>query len=271
MRMLETLSQFIVPLIFLAIWALTSILNRDGQPLPRRPAAGPGRGPGPGTEPRPEDGFAPGRAEAPPPRRDPLAAARAEEAASSRAASGGSVAPRSFEPPPGSASARIGTARPPGRTTDADVYVIDDEMIFIDPVTRRRIGAATVPPHPQPTNRPPRRRSKERRPSQAPARSSDADAETRRALSEQIGKAMGQNQSQALTNLAPLSTALAGLSAASLHTTTAAATVTRTEALPTLSAPQVQRMLADPPHVREAALLAEILKPPVSRRPRRKI
>jgi len=30
-------------------------------------------------------------------------------------------------------------------------------------------------------------------------------------------------------------------------------------------------MLADPRHVREAALLAEILKPPVSRRPRRKI
>ena len=40
----EVLIQFIVPLTFLAIWALTSILNRDAQPLPPRP----GRPPGPG-------------------------------------------------------------------------------------------------------------------------------------------------------------------------------------------------------------------------------
>ena len=44
---LEFLLQFIVPLTFLAIWALTSLLNRDAQPLPPRPGAG--RGPGVGT------------------------------------------------------------------------------------------------------------------------------------------------------------------------------------------------------------------------------
>ena len=44
---LEFLLQFIVPLTFLAIWALTSLLNRDAQPLPPRPGAG--RGPGPGV------------------------------------------------------------------------------------------------------------------------------------------------------------------------------------------------------------------------------
>src|SRR5208337_2024694 len=56
---IEILIQFIVPLMFLAIWALTSLLNRDAQPLP--PGAGgprpltsmPGqtepRSPGPGT------------------------------------------------------------------------------------------------------------------------------------------------------------------------------------------------------------------------------
>ncbi len=32
----EILIQFIVPLMFLAIWALTSLLNRDAQPLPPR-------------------------------------------------------------------------------------------------------------------------------------------------------------------------------------------------------------------------------------------
>ncbi len=38
---LEILLQFIVPLTFLAIWALTSLLNREAQPLPPRPAHGP--------------------------------------------------------------------------------------------------------------------------------------------------------------------------------------------------------------------------------------
>ena len=45
---LEFLLQFIVPLTFLAIWALTSLLNRDAQPLPPRPGAGRGPGGGPG-------------------------------------------------------------------------------------------------------------------------------------------------------------------------------------------------------------------------------
>lgn len=46
----ENLVQYIVPLTFLAIWALTSLFNRDAQPLP--PRNGDGRGPDPGG-PRP--------------------------------------------------------------------------------------------------------------------------------------------------------------------------------------------------------------------------
>src|SRR4051794_8102397 len=41
---IENLIQFIVPLTFLAIWALTSLFNREAQPLPPRS----GRVPGPG-------------------------------------------------------------------------------------------------------------------------------------------------------------------------------------------------------------------------------
>jgi hypothetical protein len=44
---LDILYQFIVPLTFLAIWALTSIFNREAQPLPPRPTPGPGPGGGP--------------------------------------------------------------------------------------------------------------------------------------------------------------------------------------------------------------------------------
>ena len=47
---IEILIQFIVPLTFLAIWALTSLLNRDAQPLPPRPGRA-GNGPGTGSSP----------------------------------------------------------------------------------------------------------------------------------------------------------------------------------------------------------------------------
>lgn len=56
------LFQFIVPLTFLAIWALTSLINREAQPLPPRT----GRPPGP---PRPRPGGGPPSLGRPPERR----------------------------------------------------------------------------------------------------------------------------------------------------------------------------------------------------------
>src|SRR5258708_6361138 len=55
---IDNLFQFIVPLTFLAIWALTALFNREAQPLPPRtgrpqPPGGPGMG-GPSTPVRPE-------------------------------------------------------------------------------------------------------------------------------------------------------------------------------------------------------------------------
>ena len=49
----DNIFQFIVPLTFLAIWALTSLFNREAQPLPGRtgrpqPPGGPGKGMGTG-------------------------------------------------------------------------------------------------------------------------------------------------------------------------------------------------------------------------------
>src|SRR5262245_15503609 len=52
---IEKFIQLIVPLVFLAIYALTSILNRDTQPLPPRSGRTP---PGPGG-PRPPVGRVP--------------------------------------------------------------------------------------------------------------------------------------------------------------------------------------------------------------------
>lgn len=57
---LNDLLRAIVPLSFLAIWALTSLFNRDAKPLPpRQPMGGP-LGPYP-PRPMPGEGFAPGR------------------------------------------------------------------------------------------------------------------------------------------------------------------------------------------------------------------
>src|SRR5689334_15553821 len=53
---IDNVVQLIVPLTFVAIWALTAIFNRDAQPLPPRQ----GRPPGPGG-PRTAGGTAPNR------------------------------------------------------------------------------------------------------------------------------------------------------------------------------------------------------------------
>lgn len=256
MRNLEALSQFIVPLVFLAIWALTSLLNRDGQPLPKRPGVAPGPRPGFGPAAGAEQG-----------RRDALAAARAQEAAASRAASGGRDARTVDQPIPG--ATRIGTARPPGRTTDADVYVIDDEMVFVDPATRRPIGSATIPPT-KPGPRPaPRKPSRGRRQEPAGSRPRRGEADTPRALSDQVGLSMAQNRGEAMANLSSLASSFTSLGGKSLSSVSVAATVHSYDAPPALSAADVRQLIAEPARLREMAIIADLLQPPVSRRGRR--
>jgi hypothetical protein len=256
MRNLEALSQFIVPLVFLAIWALTSILNQEGRSLPKRPGAAPG----PAQRPRPR-----------PQRSDEVAAVRAEEAAASRAASGGPADP--------SAPRRIGTARPPGRDTDAEVYVIDDEMVFVDPTTHRRIGSASIPTASRPPGGTPKRKPpRARRPEQDAVKPRRGDQDTHRSLSEQVGLSMAQNRGDtmaALTRLAPSGLTNLGatsLGATSLSAASVAATVTQVDGRPSLSAAEVRQLIAEPGRLREMAVLIELLQPAVSRRgPRRRV
>src|SRR4051794_15293960 len=109
---LEILIQFIVPLTFLAIWALTSLLNRDAQPLPPRP----GRPPGPGG-PRPMN-RAPGQNPQRPP--GPVAPARPANA----------VAP----PRPERAAGRLelGGLQPRERTLQRPSIGGDDAIVYIE-------------------------------------------------------------------------------------------------------------------------------------------
>ena len=60
------LLQFIVLLSIRALWALTSLLSREAQPLPPRPARGPGPGgPRPGLPMNPGGSMAPSRTAGP--------------------------------------------------------------------------------------------------------------------------------------------------------------------------------------------------------------
>ena len=260
---LEALSQFIVPLVFLAIWALTSLLNRDSQQLPQRPSR-------PGTGPRP-GGQGGGR-------RDAFASARDDDSAPAvsgpppRRTTVDSLDSRSMERD-AAAQARPSTSRQgSGRALDADVYVIDDEVVFVDPVTRRPIASTSLAPaggaaRSTPRAPAPRKPARGRRNEPASARTRRADPETQRVLSEQVGLSLAQNRSQPL-NLSPLTANLSNLSNTSLRDPSIASIVTVSGGPPALSAQDVRKMMADGARLREMAVLTELLQPPVSlRRP----
>ncbi len=130
----EILIQFIVPLTFLAIWALTSLLNRDAQPLPPRP----GRPPGPGGV-RPQNRAAGQAAPRPP---GPGAPPPQPEAAALRA-----------ERPEGRLD--FGALQPPRERTPQRPLTggMDDAIVYIE----NGPGAAGqhVPPQPRRCQEPP--------------------------------------------------------------------------------------------------------------------
>jgi hypothetical protein len=112
-------SNFIVPLTFLAIWALTSLFNREAKPLPNRP----------GSRPVPPPGPRPGERVGGPAGRDPTTRRPVAQG---------------FEP-----------RRPaPGR--DEDVLIIQAEPIRPTPpktgagASARRVARAKLPPETAP-------------------------------------------------------------------------------------------------------------------------
>lgn len=259
---LEILFQFIVPLTFLAIWALTSLLNRDAQPLPQRPPR-PGVRPGPGQGQGPAVAQATNLGNAPP-------AARTEPPVAPRTASGRDVAPRPAGAP---APADKRTA---GRLDDASVYIIDDEVVFVDPVTNRRILSAPIrnaaadaarggPKSQRPVQG---RKSGRGRRSQSAVREIRPEPETRRALSDQVGRSMSLSRGRPL-DLTPLSSKLTPLSTATTSVAPARDLgLERSSGRPALQAGEVKNILGSPLRLRETIVLSEVLQPPVSLRRR---
>src|SRR5262249_11730354 len=125
---LEFLLQFIVPLTFLAIWALTSLLNRDAQPLPQRPGVGRMPGPGPART-SVGGGFSPATREAlsGPTRYTP--AARPATPAAER-----------------STPARWSPATAQGRPTAGPPRAVDEGIVILDSETRPAQGSSSFSP-----------------------------------------------------------------------------------------------------------------------------
>lgn len=263
---LEILIQFIVPLTFLAIWALTSLLNRDSQPLPPRPGR-PQGGPG-GTRPAPAS-RGPGRPELRPPT-TPLP-------------------PRS--PASGSPSVQEGLAArsrpgaipsPRDRQRTRQTQDIGDAIVYIEDGVGARGGSRgglgltpdTIPAGSRASRSSPSRRGQRGRSvgNQAPATQGPGEPDSPRALSEIVSQSLALRKAKPL-ELTPLSAPIVGLSRSLSEASATAELPRRTdpEGIPTLRGEEIRGLLASTGKIREVVLLNEVLLPPLALRghPRR--
>ncbi len=290
MRQLEILFQFIVPLTFLAIWALTSLLNRETQPLPRRPsrpgAPGPGTTPGATPGPRPEARQAPELEQAtlqkmqgvdPSYPGDNLGSETRRLAASS-SLDDASSRPNGPETPRRSAIDRPAFERPAfdrtvaGSLDEPNVIVKENEVVFLDPLTGRRIlsapssggpGAVSRQVQRTPQNR---KGNRVRRGKPDGVRQTKQEPETHRALSDQVQRSMSLMRNQPL-EIKPLSTNIEALSTSMSSTATQGDYgLKRSTARPALDVETVKEMFTNHGRLREIALLSEVFLPPVSLR-----
>jgi hypothetical protein len=255
---LDLLLQFIVPLSFLAIWALTSLLNRDAQPLPPRPTRGPGAGgPRPGTSLPPSGrGDATGMARYSGAGRLPIGAGERPGAAQW---SGPAVPGR-----PGGLGKSTGS--------DAGIVILEAEVrgspASPAPASFSPSGAASARAARGATMRrgPLRGRS-----APTPASLKPVEPERPRALTGLGSQALGPRKAQHL-EIAPLASPFTPLSAP-LTKMTVGSTQEHPRSQPphpALSSGDLRAMFASPTKLREVALLTELLQPPLALRPRRR-
>jgi hypothetical protein len=229
---LDNLFQFIVPLTFLAIWALTSLFNREAQPLPPRtgrpqPPNGPGMGTGMGTG----GGTATLRGESL--NRDP----------SLRWSS-----PTATDRPP--------ARRPVGRTND-DILIIED--------TRRPSG--TTPARPSPGAAPRKGTRSRPVPGGTPKR---GEVTSPRPLTGALGTPLPIPQQMSrqleLNPLAMPPSPLLGSQPQNITQTISEPTLQASRPVPVWD--DFRLLLNSPAKLREAIIVNEILQPPLALRRR---
>jgi hypothetical protein len=193
--------QILISLGILLLWALTSLLSRETQPLPPRPQRS-----------RPLDGLRP--------------------------------------PPEMSSEAE---ARPTRTLTSAIVSI-------------------TPPAAPARGSRSTTRRGSRGRPTSTPSTAKPAEAGLRRRLTSQINQSMALAANRPL-EIAPLDIPLSSLSS-TLTPLSARGSGGEPRSFravaPTLNATAAREMLGSPEKLRELTILAEILKPPLALRSRRR-
>ncbi|QEH32876.1 hypothetical protein OJF2_13610 [Aquisphaera giovannonii] len=267
---LEILIQFIVPLTFLAIWALTTLLNRDAQPLPPRPArpGGPRPAPGPGQRPAPAMGPPRPFGPAEPARQGGGLARPLEDAGGWKTVD---ADPRALAP------RRLPPRTAPGGLDDAIVYIENDPSG--SRTTSRPLSAGTGG---LPATSPSRgaRGGQARRGARTRSAGGNLDPrraaapETQRPLTDQVQQSLARKKARPLeivplsTPLTPLSQPLTEQSSENVPRSPLAVGVSPSSD-PMFTGAQVLAMLAGPARLREAVLLAEILQPPLALRPRR--
>jgi hypothetical protein len=247
---LEILLQFIVPLTFLAIWALTSLLNREAQPLPPRPTRGPAPGGG-----RPGMGVPSGQSRSPANRRPPAPAA--ERPAQARW-TGTPVQARSG-----------GVMRPGG--SDDGIVILESETRTSQASTSSFSPSSTTGSRSARTA-PARRAATRGRTSQTPPLKS-IEPERPRLLTGLSSQGLTVKKSRPL-EITPLSLPITPIGSpipqVSQGTTLDLPYATTTKSHPALTSNDLRVMLASPGKLREIALLGELLQKPLAlRAPRR--
>ena len=256
---LEFLLQFIVPLTFLAIWALTSLLNRDAQPLPPRPGAGRGPGPGP-MRTGPGGGFSP--------------SARAELAGPGRStAAGGPALVDGGSRHVGAVVGGGGQGNRPGavpsRTTDDGIVIIESRTRPAQGSSSFSPSSAASSPRVSRGSSPASRRAASRARS-TPAPVAQADGGGTAPSPDRAGRPVPGAEAEQAAGYRPaldaddahLVALDIGLDVGRPRGGTAAAVPVD----PPLSIGELRAMLASPKRLREVALLGELLQPPVSLR-----
>jgi hypothetical protein len=248
----DLMIQILISLAILALWALTSLLSRDSQPLPPRPA----RARGPDGQ-RPAPAFA----------RNDQGPANPSRPTGDRA--GGVLS-----------DSRLGT-RPLDPTQTAGraprrVLPLSDDVRILDSDLRLARGNAGQPAASSSgvargARKEPRRSSRGRS-STSPSPAKPAEAVRLRALTSQVNQSMARAMGRPFEGT-QLEAPLAALSSTSLTplANKSAASEQDAEALPPGQATDVaavRAMLASPKRLREVAILSELLKPPLGLRRR---
>ncbi len=250
--------QFIVPLAFLAIWALTALLNRDAQHLPPRPSGGIS------PDGFPRVGGTAGRigssASVSGPARYMGAADRAPGLADLKPAARWTapVVPARARPGPG------GGAERRNRPEDG-VVILDDEP------RGSSSGSGSAAFSSRGNRAQSNKRGSRGRPATQVAPPRSAEPGKSRALSGLVNHSLAERKTGRL-EIAPLASPLVPIDlplAQSVSSSVTGATA-RNQPVPAVTGAEVRSRLATADQLREIALLSEILQPPLSlRAPRR--